>query len=318
MAIVSTDEMDRMRMKQLSSYNPEINVMSKLQGDIAEIFDRPDLSTEDKLALIQNANHRFQGFNIKNITQRRDTLQANQPGRNTVAQPRLAVPPIAGQPNAAGLVPQVAAVQPIVAPPHAAAAAAAAAAPIGTQQRRYRHDAYAEAAAASDDQQAGADGQQAVAEAMGGDRQPTLNIVETVSAQYKNKATALLRYLNQYTDNISWNRRGEVILNGKLISNTNLNDLIHDLYTSKSKTHPSGRDAFHEILNIINVPHTNISSASSKHNMNTIKNKTRSRSASKKGSPTSSSRKSSSKSQTGEGLRRPPGKPAKFLHVYKI
>ncbi len=97
MAIVSIDEMDRIKQKQLATYNPELRVMARLQEEIEETLARTDLDAAAKIALIQSLSHKFQAFNIKNITQPTLVAQKDQPIRVVHATaPGPAPQPVAG------------------------------------------------------------------------------------------------------------------------------------------------------------------------------------------------------------------------------
>ncbi len=95
MAIVSIDEMDRIKQKQLATYNPELRVMARLQEEIEETLARTDLDAAQKIALIQSLSHKFQAFNIKNITQPTLVAQKDQPVR-VVHAPAPAAQPAHG------------------------------------------------------------------------------------------------------------------------------------------------------------------------------------------------------------------------------
>jgi len=59
MALISNDELDRLKQKQLSSYNPELRSMAFLKDEMDQLLLRTDLSAEEKLKLFQSAQHRF-------------------------------------------------------------------------------------------------------------------------------------------------------------------------------------------------------------------------------------------------------------------
>jgi len=84
MAIVGADDLDRLRQKHLSTYNPELRIMARLQEEIDSILNNKGVSTEERLAHVQAAMHRFQSFNIKNLSQRGDVQQTTQPGKVTI------------------------------------------------------------------------------------------------------------------------------------------------------------------------------------------------------------------------------------------
>ncbi len=172
MAIVPSDELDRIKQRQLTNYNPELRIMSWLQNEIDDIFSRSDIAPIDRLALIQTAMHRFQSFNIKNITQLRETPQINQPGRNsrlTTAPPAPAAPEIVTSTPAAPVP------SPVPAP--------------------QRHQSMLES-----------------------------DILDPISIRFKERADAVLDHLSQFPEEITLDKKGELILQGEPVKGTTITD----------------------------------------------------------------------------------------------
>ncbi len=143
LAIIPVDDRFQMRQKELANYNPEMRAVTQLREEIDTILARTDISPEDRLALVQAASHRMQSFNIKNLSERRDTVQTPQSGRT---------------------------VTPNLIPPTDATAPA---------QRDHLSTS-----AATIDLTTG------------------LNIVESVPKQFKDKASSLLAYLDNFPEDI--------------------------------------------------------------------------------------------------------------------
>lgn len=59
MALVSEDEILRMKQKEIREYNPEIRTLAFIQTEIDDLLNNKDMSVEDKLLLIQSAQKRF-------------------------------------------------------------------------------------------------------------------------------------------------------------------------------------------------------------------------------------------------------------------
>lgn len=60
MKLVDEAELERLIEKRIKQYDPTTRAMSKLQIEMANIVDRPDITPEEKLTLFKTANQRFQ------------------------------------------------------------------------------------------------------------------------------------------------------------------------------------------------------------------------------------------------------------------
>ena len=79
-------------------------------------------------------------------------------------------------------------------------------------------------------------------------------IVRGIPKNMKTRAQALLARLKEREDAITWDDRGQVILNGTLIQKSNISDLISDAMRSRKHFNPVGVQKFYNVLNEINIP----------------------------------------------------------------
>ena len=59
MSLVAQEELDRLKQKQLTSYQPELRSMVFLKDEMDTILNRSDLPADEKLKLFQVAQNRF-------------------------------------------------------------------------------------------------------------------------------------------------------------------------------------------------------------------------------------------------------------------
>jgi len=59
MSLIANEELERLKQKQLSSYNPELRSMVFLKDEMDQLLLRTDLPVEEKLKLFQTAQHLF-------------------------------------------------------------------------------------------------------------------------------------------------------------------------------------------------------------------------------------------------------------------
>ena len=58
--LISDEELDRLRQKQISTYNPTLTTLSKIQGELQSILDNNrDIAIEDKLTILNILQQRF-------------------------------------------------------------------------------------------------------------------------------------------------------------------------------------------------------------------------------------------------------------------
>ena len=78
-------------------------------------------------------------------------------------------------------------------------------------------------------------------------------VMNTVPTVMKRKAEALLERI-QHHPNASWNDRGEFVYNKKVITGSNIVDLINDMVRHRKSFEPVGWQSFAEALRESNVP----------------------------------------------------------------
>ena len=79
-------------------------------------------------------------------------------------------------------------------------------------------------------------------------------IVRGIPKTMKTRAEALLAHLKEREDVITWDDMGQVLLNGILISKSNISDLVSDAMRPRKHFNPVGVREFYNVLNKINVP----------------------------------------------------------------
>jgi hypothetical protein len=88
------------------------------------------------------------------------------------------------------------------------------------------------------------------------------NIISSIPKKFAYKARVILNHIIHNTNKITWNDKGEVIINEKLIPNSHIVDLIKcSLYTYKN-CNPRGLKEFIHQLKDSNIPETIIQSGS--------------------------------------------------------
>ena len=79
-------------------------------------------------------------------------------------------------------------------------------------------------------------------------------IVRGIPKTMKSRAEALLAYLKERGDVITWDDMGQVLLDGVLIPKSNISDLVSDVMRPRKHFNPVGVREFYNVLNKINVP----------------------------------------------------------------
>ena len=79
-------------------------------------------------------------------------------------------------------------------------------------------------------------------------------IVRGIPKTMKTRAEALLAHLKERGDVITWDDMGQVLVDGVLIPNSNISDLVSDAMRSRKHFNPVGVREFYNVLNKINVP----------------------------------------------------------------
>lgn len=81
-------------------------------------------------------------------------------------------------------------------------------------------------------------------------------VLKMLPVTLKHKATLLMDHiLKQPEDDLwSWNRRGELIFNGRVIGGSNMIDLMYDVLKDRKMVEPTGWQYFLHVLRDANVP----------------------------------------------------------------
>lgn len=311
MALVDSDELDRLKQKQLTSYNPTIRSMAMLKDEVDTVLERGDLSAEEKVAIIRASKQRFQGFNVKNITQPMGTSQPGATQFDLLGRPTLQLAAALGvvngaQPVAAALPPAQPAA-PVVAQP----AAPVAVQPVATGAAPLTAPPPKTVASSSLTTIAKIEPRRATSSASRPDVQETIvlkDIWHGVPKSSKPKAQRLLDFLQEKQSLISIGAKGELVIGGNTFPNSNIGELLNDTFLRKSKGPVANRDEFLWALNEINVPHEHIPNHSIVASLKQFDPIAR----------YALDYKPHSSGQEGEGLRRPPGKKPRILYVYKM
>lgn len=70
-------------------------------------------------------------------------------------------------------------------------------------------------------------------------------LLNSVPSRLRNKASNLLAFVKQNPSIVSWNDRGEMSYMGKPVEGTNIQDIVHSMYTSSKSTQvPIGQEVF--------------------------------------------------------------------------
>ena len=83
---------------------------------------------------------------------------------------------------------------------------------------------------------------------------PDADVVEPIPRTMRPRATALLSRLKAKPDVITWDKTGQVKIEGEIIPGSNISDLVSDAMRSRRNFNPTGSKEFFEALNKLNVP----------------------------------------------------------------
>ena len=79
-------------------------------------------------------------------------------------------------------------------------------------------------------------------------------IIDSVSKTMQNRAKLLIQKLKDHADVISWNDNGQLVLEGSIIPNSNIVDLVNDVMRKRKGFNPEHSNTFAKALTKINVP----------------------------------------------------------------
>ena len=80
------------------------------------------------------------------------------------------------------------------------------------------------------------------------------DVVEPIPRTMRPRATALLSRLKAKPDVVTWDKTGQVKIEGETIPGSNISDLVSDAMRSRRNFNPTGAKEFFEALNKLNVP----------------------------------------------------------------
>ena len=80
------------------------------------------------------------------------------------------------------------------------------------------------------------------------------NVVEPIPRTMRPRATALLSHLKAKPDVFTWDKTGQVKIEGETIPNSNISDLVSDAMRSRKDLNPTGAKKFFQALSKLNVP----------------------------------------------------------------
>jgi hypothetical protein len=85
--LFTDDDLQRLRQKHLAEYNPNLTVLSKLQGEIESLLEsNTGVANDDKIKLLSTLEQRF-----NSLKQNEPSLEKQKPGINP--QVKIAIPP---------------------------------------------------------------------------------------------------------------------------------------------------------------------------------------------------------------------------------
>ena len=79
-------------------------------------------------------------------------------------------------------------------------------------------------------------------------------IIDSVSKTMRNRAKLLIQKLKDHPDVISWNDNGQLVLEGSIVRNSNIVDLVNDVMRKRKGFNPEHSNTFAKVLPKINVP----------------------------------------------------------------
>ena len=79
-------------------------------------------------------------------------------------------------------------------------------------------------------------------------------IIDSVPETMQNCAKLLIQKLKDHSDIISWNHNGQLVLDGSVIPNSNIVDLVNDIMRKKKGFNPEHSNTFAKALAKMNVP----------------------------------------------------------------
>ena len=85
-------------------------------------------------------------------------------------------------------------------------------------------------------------------------QQLSAQIIDYVPKTMQNRAKLLIQKLKDHSDNISRNDNGQLVLEGSIVPNSNIVDLVNDVMRKRKGFNPENSNTFAKALAKINVP----------------------------------------------------------------
>ena len=79
-------------------------------------------------------------------------------------------------------------------------------------------------------------------------------IIDSIPKTMQNRAKLLIQKLKDHSDVISWNDNGQLVLEGSIVPNSSIVDLVNDVMRKRKGFNPEHSNAFAKALAKINVP----------------------------------------------------------------
>ena len=79
-------------------------------------------------------------------------------------------------------------------------------------------------------------------------------IIDSVPETMQNRAKLLIQKPKDHSDIIGWNDNGQLVLEGSIVPNSNIVDLVNDVMRKRKGFNPERSNTFAKALAKINVP----------------------------------------------------------------
>ena len=79
-------------------------------------------------------------------------------------------------------------------------------------------------------------------------------VLDSVPKSMRARAESVLKRLKNHPNMVSWNKSGEISLEGETIHGSNISDLIRDALKGRQNFNPTGSKDFFKVLSKINMP----------------------------------------------------------------
>ena len=79
-------------------------------------------------------------------------------------------------------------------------------------------------------------------------------IIDSVPKTMQNRAKLLIKKLKDHSDAISWNDNGQLVLEGSIVPNFNIVNLVNDVMRKRKGFNPEHSNTFAKAVAKINVP----------------------------------------------------------------